>query len=455
MLIMKPNILFLVIDSLRSDKCYGITKTSITPNIDSLIHQGIYFSQAISSIASTAPSMGSMFTGLFPFKTGMSNDSYEKLNSMIPTYVEHLKKNGYTTFATTSEINSFLGLTEDFDLKLESSTYNNYFSLFNGLGDKILQKLDSQLKQPWFFYIHVNDLHQPVIVPKNFDNKKFGETDYEKMISAIDYWIGKIMKKINLKNTLVVLTADHGEYVRSLKVNDKLINLESGVGEKILWKIGNKVPDSLCEPKRKISSYLHKIRNSARKKNIRNLNLSKYEKRILTTSRMSQGSHVYDDILKVPLVFSGNSIKSHKIISQQVSLVDIFPTIIDLAGLKNLNSDIDGTILTPLFSDQSLNEKPIFIQSIPHITENQKNFVGIRTSKFKYVKDNNQNFELFDLINDPLEEHDISKDNSETVFKMESILQEYLNQKINLNSKKLDGDERKKIEDELKKLGYI
>ncbi|EIJ66141.1 hypothetical protein BD31_I2198, partial [Candidatus Nitrosopumilus salaria BD31] len=43
---MKPNILFLVIDSMRSDKCYGKNKTSITPNIDSLIKQGIYFSQA-------------------------------------------------------------------------------------------------------------------------------------------------------------------------------------------------------------------------------------------------------------------------------------------------------------------------------------------------------------------------------------------------------------------------
>ncbi len=33
---MKPNILFLVIDSLRSDKCYGNKKTSITPHIDNL-----------------------------------------------------------------------------------------------------------------------------------------------------------------------------------------------------------------------------------------------------------------------------------------------------------------------------------------------------------------------------------------------------------------------------------
>ena len=80
---MKPNILFLVIDSLRSDKCHGSDKTSITPNIDSLISQGMYFTQAISSVASTAASIGSMFTGMFPFKIGMSNDNYEKQTGYI------------------------------------------------------------------------------------------------------------------------------------------------------------------------------------------------------------------------------------------------------------------------------------------------------------------------------------------------------------------------------------
>jgi len=454
---MKPNILFLVVDSLRSDKCYSKGKTSYTPNLDLLISEGIYFTQAISSVASTSPSLGSIFTGLFPVKIGMGTNSYEKLNPEISTYIQHLKKNDYTAYATTSEINSFLGLTEDFDLQMESSTHDNYFSLFKGLGDKILKKLDSSIKQPWIFYIHINDLHQPIIVPEKFSDEKFGSTDYEKMVSAIDFWIGEFLKKINLKNTLIVLTADHGEYIRSLKIDNELINLEAGMGEKTLWKLGNKVPTSLYEPKRKLSSYLQKIRNSSREHKIKKLDLSNYEKRILTTSRTSAGSHVYDDVLRVPLLFSGFSITQPKIISEQIGLVDIFPTIVDLLKLGNLNSTTDGISLVPLFSDQILDEKPIFIQSMPHIAKDQKNYVGIRTSKFKYIKEsgNNQNIELFNLVDDPLEEFDISKDNPEIVFKMENILQEYLSQKINNNSENLDSDERKKIEDELKKLGYV
>ena len=45
----KPNILLLVIDSFRSDKFFGDKKTSVTPNLDKLTKEGIYFSQAISS----------------------------------------------------------------------------------------------------------------------------------------------------------------------------------------------------------------------------------------------------------------------------------------------------------------------------------------------------------------------------------------------------------------------
>ena len=47
---LKPNILFLLIDGLRADKCHGNKKTSVTPCIDSLIENSVYFNQAICSV---------------------------------------------------------------------------------------------------------------------------------------------------------------------------------------------------------------------------------------------------------------------------------------------------------------------------------------------------------------------------------------------------------------------
>ena len=64
---MKPNILFLVIDSLRADKISNSNKKSVTPNLDSLKHDGCYFPQAISASDGTNVSLGSIFTSQHPF----------------------------------------------------------------------------------------------------------------------------------------------------------------------------------------------------------------------------------------------------------------------------------------------------------------------------------------------------------------------------------------------------
>ena len=454
---MKPNILFLIIDSLRADKCFGDTKTSLTPNIDSLINNGIYFSQAISSVASSAAALGTIFTGLFPFKTGMGDKSYKKLNSKIPNFIEHLKNNGYNTHASASEINSLLGLTADFDLQMKQKHHNNYFSLFSGFGEKIIQKLKSDMKEPWFFYLHLNDLHQPILVPKDFDAIKFGSNQYEKMISAIDCWIGNFLQKIDINKTLVVLTADHGDYIRSLESEQNNINLEAGIIEKSLWQIGNKVPSSLYSPKKKISAILHKIRAKQRATKTKNLDLNPYQKRVLTASRMDPGNDTFDDVIHVPLLFSGYGIKSKQIISQQVRHVDIFPTIMELIGLPKINNSIDGVSLLEFFQGGTLEEKPTYIESMPHIENNQEKIIGIRTSQYKYLRnksDSTKKIELYDLKNDPLEEKNIADGFPEIVKTMENNLNQIRNKKSEVTST-ISNEERKKIEDELKKLGYL
>jgi arylsulfatase A-like enzyme len=233
--ISKPNILFILVDSLRADKVFGKNKTSKIPNIESLIKNGVYFEQAICSTPATGVSVSSIFTGLYPFKIGMGSEKYQKFNPKIRSCIQILKENDYNTYATSPEITNDLGVTHDFENPDKS--YNNYFSLFAGLGNQIIQKISANyLKKPWFFYIHIFDLHKPVVVPKKFDDEKFGLSQYERMLSATDFWIGKILEKINLSNTLVIFTADHGEYIPLVKHEDKIISLEASATEKNLWK---------------------------------------------------------------------------------------------------------------------------------------------------------------------------------------------------------------------------
>ena len=62
---MKPNIIFFLIDGLRADQVYGNNRTCKTPNIDSLIQNGMYFEQAASSADGTIISLNTMFSSNF------------------------------------------------------------------------------------------------------------------------------------------------------------------------------------------------------------------------------------------------------------------------------------------------------------------------------------------------------------------------------------------------------
>ena len=361
-------------------------------------------------------------------------------------------------FATAPSITKDFGLTNDF--QNSDSTYENSVSLFDGLGNKIVQTLSSIRTQiPWFFYIHIFDLHAPITVPKNFSAEKFGKSKYEKMVSAIDYWIGEIIKNVDLENTLVVLTADHGDYIPVIELDNETIDLEASDGQAkmdyIMWKLGHKVPAKLQPLKWKMRHILRDLRIKSNEKKMNGLKLSPYQKRVMLETRMVGGHRLYDDLIKVPLIFSGVNIPSNKKITQQVRHVDIFPTIEDVISLPKKN-DIDGESLLPLINGKKIHENPAYIESPPAVKEEhiKEKIIGVRTSSYKMLKQENSGnvIELYDLVSDPLEEENIVSSRPELVKEMENKLEEIMaNKKIATPQDKVDLD---KIQRELEKLGY-
>jgi len=452
---LKPNILFILIDSLRSDKCHGNEKTSLTPNIDELIKNGTYFEQTISSAAATAVAVSSIFTGLYPFRTGMGGKTYHKLNQDIPNYIRLLKEYGYNTYSTAPSIASDFGLTFDFENK--DTTYDNYYSLFGGLGQEILKKFNSNyLKSPWFFYIHLFDLHTPIILPEEYDDSKFGKSKYEKMVSAIDFWIGKLLNQIDMKKTLVILTSDHGEYIPVIQDGDKVINLEPSSLETNLWKIGNKIPKNLYPMKRRFGTVLRQTRSKLKSLKTSDESLTIYQKRILFESRMSTGHRSFDDLIKVPLLFSGYAIPKEHLISQQIRHVDIFPTIMELLSIYT-KYDVDGKSLMPIINGTETEERPACIESPPSIQGESEKTIGIRTSKYKYIRDYENSgkiIELYDLENDPLEEVNIADSKPKIINSMEELLSKFRKNIIIEEQERMNKDEINRIEEKLKKLGY-
>ena len=192
-----------------------------------------------------------------------------------------------------------------------------------GLTKKIIRLLESKKQEPCFYYFHIFDLHplregrKPIGI-ENFDNEKFGSSLYERTVSAIDFWLAKILEYVDLDNTIVILTADHGERIphgglRRVDFEPKLDNTVD-FGKKLLPKSAHKIG----------GQFLSNIRMLVGKRKLKKSNkkLTNYQKRsrdpYFTLS-------LFDEMIHVPLLFVGNLIKP-RVISKQVRHIDIFPT---------------------------------------------------------------------------------------------------------------------------------
>ena len=426
---MKPNIVFFLIDSLRADKVYGDDKTSITPNIDQMIENGIYFKNNISVADGTVFVLSSMFTGLYPFKTGVTKGGYSNFDSSIETYFSVLSNEGYHAYGCVPQIVNAMGFLKEFEKDL-THTYDGFVNLSEGLGDIIFQQLDSNsMKEPWIYFVHINDIHFPIIPPKEFDNESFGSSKYERMVSSIDSWIGKFLEKINLENTLVILTADHGQYIPNVKSIENDVALEpDGALQRTTTKLGNKIPNTFQPLKKKLFFKMEKIRKERKEKKIENLNLRPYEKRALLAQRSDTEHYLFDEKIHVPLLFFGYGINQTKIITQQVRSLDIFPTISEILSFSNPKI-IDGQSLLPLFNEKQVYELPIFLETSPLIQIKSNDTLGIRTPHYKYFRDKTDKKKLanlYDLTVDPFEENNIIDEHPEIVELMEQKISDIL-----------------------------
>ena len=165
---------------------------------------------------------------------------------------------------------------------------------------------------------------------------------------------------------------------------------------------------------------------------------------------------LYDELVRVPLLIIGKNLPKNKIIHQQVSTLNIFPTIMDILQFRK-NISTDGHSLNNLMKNKSIDEEPIFLQSSFPMEKESGYLIGIRTSKYKYnrsIDNPKQNVFLYDLQKDPKEGNNIAEIQPNVVDEFEKILKKHLI-KVENEKEQLNESKTKIIEDELKKLGYI
>jgi arylsulfatase A-like enzyme len=453
---MHPNIIFFLIDGLRADQVYGNNRTGKTPNFDSLIQNGMYFEQAITSADGTIISLNTIFNSNFQVAHAAR---YQKIVLNENNLIDVLKKNGYHIYGIFPNLTSFNSLRQYFENEKNSYDWIEpnipSISLPTGLATKIIQLLESKEKQePYFCYFHIFDLHplregkKPIGI-EEFDNEKFGSSMYAKTVSSIDHWLGNILKKIDLEKTLLVITSDHGERIpfENKSHLDFQPRFDSAVkaGRKYLPRSFHKVGGKFSG---KVKDTIGRVKQSSS-----NVGLTSYQKRSRDTYFTLS---LYDELIRVPLLFVGTSIKP-RIITKQVRHIDIFPTIFELIDIP-LDIKISGKSLVSATNEISEEEEPNYLHTMPYQKLSPLDRVGIRTSKYKYFRvsrDSKKNVNLYDLKNDPYENNNITQTHKQLVARFENKILKLQKDNLSEYEEKISDKEMQRISNELKRLGYI
>jgi arylsulfatase A-like enzyme len=248
------NVILISIDTLRADhmSLFGYDRPT-TPRIDAFADDARVFERAYATTSFTTPSVVSMLTGLYPYRHGVRL-LWQPLDDKVVTLPEWLRNAGYQTAAVVSNLvladeGSGLGRRFDhYDNRVDDPETNRPDMLERRAGpttDAAMQWVAKrgESRQPFFLWVHYIDPHGPYEPPADADTsfKHDGELpiDPERvaeyvhdptvtdMLDYVDRYDGEIrytdrevgrlldgLAKANLlDDALVILTADHGEYL--------------------------------------------------------------------------------------------------------------------------------------------------------------------------------------------------------------------------------------------------
>lgn len=224
------NVVVILIDTLRADHLpfYGYPKNT-APFLSKLAEKSVLFERPFSSSSTTAPATASIFTSLYPSDHGViiGQIAMRHLLKKHPKLVlnripealtilpEAFKNADYSTFAVNDNLNISheMGYSQGFD-KFETYRYQGAETINTKLKE---WKDEISGSEKYFVYIHYMDPHAPYNEQAPW--YKAGANKRENIVNAYDseinYVDSKIQEMFELfgweEDTLVVVTADHGE----------------------------------------------------------------------------------------------------------------------------------------------------------------------------------------------------------------------------------------------------
>ena len=404
----KPNVLFLLTDDQRFDAIAELGNEEIsTPNMDSMVRSGITFTHThiMGALGGAVcmPSRGMLMTGKSLFQMRQDASYIPPEDTMMP---EHFRAVGYTTFGTgkwhngrdayhrcfSEGDNIFFGGMHRYETDGHHRPFLNHYDVtgeypedrgfwgekFSSIyyADAAVNFLENQAaaEEPFFAYVSFTSPHDPRTPP----------TEYGANYTADDVSLPKNFKPEHPFN--------NGELV----IRDEVLIPHPRTEEAVRAEVASYY-GMISEVDFQIGRILQALKESGKDKNTIIV--------FAGDNGLAVGQHgllgkqnLYDHSTRVPLVISGPGIPDNTRNKAYCYLLDVFPTLCDLAGLE-IPASVTGQSILPAVQD-SANVRPHLFTAYADLQR------AIRKDEFKLITYNVEGKiteQLFNITEDPLE----------------------------------------------------
>jgi arylsulfatase A-like enzyme len=410
--IRRLNVILITIDSLRAGhvSCLGYSKNT-TPNMDRIAKEGCLFSQAIANAPSTAYSFRAILCSLYPL---MYMDGF-RLPKQVTTIAEILKNKGYETFAFHS--NPYLSRYYDWDRGFD--VFDDCLTSEGPTG-KMKNKVtgflrhNERVRQIYALLLMINKKGRPSLRRADEINKK-GLSQFQQQsnknfflwLHYMDTHTPYTLPRKRFSNCGITTLWKY------MKIFQKLPHSEE-IPEDDLQKVIEMYDEAIECADHALGPFFEKLKKMGIYHNTFVIITADHGEEFREHSEgvIGHPPMLYDELLHVPLIIKGPGIPEDVVIEEQVSLLDIAPTIIDLLNLPRVKQ-FHGKSLVPLIKGRESKIESFVISECFHssgkgVEGKGKGRFSIRSGREKLMYDvEDDHYEFYDLKNDPLETRDL------------------------------------------------